>query len=47
MDTTTTTIAGIVGVALFIALLYFVFWKKEEKFDGAPGDDPRLAWMRR
>ena len=46
MDNTTTTIAGIVGVALFIALLYFVFWKKE-KFDGAPGDDPRLAWMRR
>lgn len=47
MDTTTTTIIGIIGVALFITLLYLVFWKKEEKFDGAAGEDPRLAWMRR
>jgi len=46
MDTTTTTIAGIIGVALFLALLYFVFWKKEN-FEGAAGEDPRLAWMRR
>jgi len=47
MDSTTATVSAIIGIALFLTLLYLVFWKKQERFDGAPGDDPRLAWMRR
>ena len=47
MDSTTATVSSIIRIALFLTLLYLVFWKKEERFDGASGDDPRLAWMRR
>jgi nitrogen fixation-related uncharacterized protein len=45
-DAMNNLIAMGIAIAILFVILYLVFWKKE-KFDGAKGEDPRLAWMRR